>query len=132
VVGPAHDMKAFLASAVFLVLGLGLGSFLEHHRAERERTEIVQQMAEGSESADRLLAVMAARAVQMVESGQSQQAVQMLASPIARYYTLYTGVGTKEERRAETRALIEQLSKTNRVVAARIAEVSTYSEAKTP
>jgi hypothetical protein len=125
-------MKAFLASAVSLILGLGLGWHFEHHRAEREKTEIVQQMVEGGESADRLLAVMAARAIQMVESGQSQQAVQMLASPIAHYYTLYTGVGTKEERRAETRALIEQLSKTNRVVAARIAEISTYSEAKTP
>ena len=125
-------MKTFLASAVSLILGLGLGCYFEHHRAEREKTEIVQQMVERGESADRLLAVTAARAIQMVESGQSQQAVQMLATPVAHYYTLYSGAGTKEERRAETRALVEQLARSNQVVAARIAEMSTNSGIKVP
>ena len=130
--GRTHDMKAFPAAAVSLILGLGLGWYFEHYRAEREKTEIVQQMVEGGESADRLLAVMAARAIQMVESSQSQQAVQMLATPVAHYYTVYTGVGTKEERRGETRALIEQLAETNQIVAARIAELSSKSEPKAP
>ena len=125
-------MKAFLSAAVSLILGMGLGWYCEHHRAEREKTEIVQQMVEGGESSDRERAVRAARAIQLIESGQPQQAVQILASPVAHYYTMYTGAGTKEERRAETRALIEQLAKSNQVVAARIAELSTNSEVKTP
>jgi hypothetical protein len=125
-------MKSLVASAAALVLGLVLGWYFEHHRAEREKTEIVQQMVEGGESADRLLAVVAARGIQMVQSGQSQQAVQMLATPVAHYYTLYTGAGTKEERRAETRALIEQVAKSNQIVAAKIAELSTYSQSKAP
>ena len=87
-------------------------------------------MVEGSETSDRLLAVMAARAIQMVESGQSQQAVQMLVSPVAHYYTVYTGAGTAEGRRAETRALIDRLASTHPVVAAKIAELSTDSQSK--
>jgi hypothetical protein len=125
-------MKTFLASAVSLILGLGLGWYFEHHRAGREKTELVQQMVEGGEASDRERAVSAARAIQLIGSGQPEQAVQILASPIAHYYTLYMGAGTKEERRAETRALIEQLAKSNQVVAARIADLATNPEAKTP
>jgi hypothetical protein len=125
-------MKTVIAATVALVLGLALGSYLARHRAEREKTEVVQQMVEGGESSDREHAVRAARAIHLIESGQPQQAVQILASPVAHYYTLYAGAGTKNERRAETRALIEQLAKSNQVVAARIAEISTNSEAKTP
>jgi hypothetical protein len=125
-------MQTVIASTVSLILGLGLGWYFEHHRAEREKTEIVQQMVEGGESSDRLRAVMAARAIQLIEAGQPQEAVQLLSSPVARYYTLYTGAGTKEERRPETRALIEQLARSNQVVPARIAELATNSEPKTP
>jgi len=125
-------MKTFLASVVSLILGLGLGWYFEHHRVEREKTEIVQQMVEGGESSDREHAVRAARAIQLIESGQPQQAVQILASPVAHYYTSYTGAGSKEERRAETRALIEDLAKSNQVVAAQIAELSTNSQPKVP
>ena len=121
-------MKTLLTSAVFLILGLGLGWYCEYHRAGREKTQIVQQLVEGSESSDREHAIRAARAIQLIESGQSQQAVQLLASPVAHYYTLYSGAGTSEERRSEARALIEQLAKTNQIVAAQIAEASTNSQ----
>ena len=130
--GRTHHMKAVIVAAVALVLGLGLGWYFARQRAERERTAIVQQMVEGGESSDRLLAVIAARAIQMVESGQPKQAVQMLAAPVAHYYTVYTAAAAREEQRAETHALIEQLAKSNQVVAARIAEFSTNSKAKTP
>jgi hypothetical protein len=125
-------MKTVIASTVSLILGLGVGWYFEHHRVEREKTGIVQQMVEGGESSDRLRAVMAARAIQLIEAGQPQEAVQLLSSPVAHYYTLYTGAGSKEERRPETRALIQQLARSNDVVAARIAELATNSEPKTP
>jgi hypothetical protein len=130
--GHTYCMKMLLTSVVSLILGLGLGWYFERHRAEREKTEIVQQMMEGGEGSDRERAIRAARAIQLIGAGQPQQAVQVLAFPVAHYYTLYTGAGTKEERRAETRALIEQLAKSNQIVAARIAEFSTNSEPKTP
>jgi hypothetical protein len=118
-------MKLFVASAASLILGLGLGWYFGHHRAEQERTGIVKQVVDGGESSDRERAIRAARAIQLIESGQPQQAVQILASPVAHYYTSYGSAGTKDERRAETRALIEQLAKSNQVVAAQIAELST-------
>jgi hypothetical protein len=125
-------MKMFLASAVCLVLGLGLGWYFEHHRAQREKTEIVQQMLAGSESCDRYAALMATRAIQLIESGQAQQAMQTLAPPVAHYYTVYAAPGTKEERRAETRTLIEQFAKSNQFVVGRIAELTTNSQYRVP
>jgi hypothetical protein len=58
--------------------------------------------------------------------------MQLLSSPVARYYTEYTEPGTKEEKRAETRAEIEQLAKTNQIVATRISELSSNLQAKAP
>jgi hypothetical protein len=125
-------MKTMIASLVSLVFGLGLGWSIEHHRFQREKTEIVQQTVEGGETSDRERAVRAVRAIQSIESGDTQKAVQLLSTPIAHYYTLYTGPGTKEEKRPETRAVIEQLAKTNQIVAARIAELSSNLQVRTP
>ena len=125
-------MKTSIASAISLILGLGVGWYFEHHRAEREKTEMVQQMVEGGETADRERAVRAVRAIQSIQSGDTQKAVQLLSTPVAHYYTLYTEPGTKDEKRAQTRAAIEQLAKTNQIVAARIAELSSNMQARTP
>jgi hypothetical protein len=125
-------MKTLITSIVSLLIGLAVGWYAERRHSEHEKTQIVQQMFEGAESSDRERAVRAVRAIQLIESGEARQAVQILSSPVAYYYTLYTDAGSKEERRAETRAVIEQLAKTNQVVAARIAEFSTNSRIKTP
>jgi len=129
--GHTYRMKTFLASVVSLILGLGLGWYLEHHRAEREKTEIVQQMVEGGESSDGEHAARAARAIQFIDSGQPQEAVRLLSAPIAHYYLEY-GELSVNERRSRVRSLIEGLAKTNQVVAARIAEAATNSQIKTP
>jgi len=123
-------MKTFLASVASLILGLGLGWYFEHHRAGREKTEIVQQMVEGGESSDREHAARAARAIQFIDSGQPQEAERLLSGPIARYYSEYGELSTNE-RRSKLRSLIEELAKTNQVVAARIAEAATNSQTKT-
>jgi hypothetical protein len=124
-------MKTFLASVVSLILGLGLGWYLEHHRAEREKTEIVQQMVEGGESSDGEHAARAARAIQFIDSGQPQEAVRLLSAPIAHYYSV-SGELSVNERRSNVRSLIEGLAKSNQVVAARIAEAAANSKIKTP
>ncbi len=120
-------MKTFVASAGSLVLGLALGWYFEHQRAEREKAEIVQQMVDGTEHAAR-----AARAIQSIQSGDTQQAVQLLSTPAAYYYTVYTDPGSGDQHRSETRALIEQVAKTNQILAARIAELSSNLRRKAP
>jgi hypothetical protein len=122
-------MKTVIASTVSLILGLGLGWYFEHHRAERERTEIVQQMVDAGESSDCADAARAARAIQFIDSGQRQEAVQLLSGPVAHYYSVY-GVLSTNERRSKVRSLIEELAKTNQVVAARIAEFASSSQIK--
>jgi hypothetical protein len=114
-----------------LILGLGLGWYFEHHRAEREKTEIVQQMVEGGESSDSEHAARAARAIQFIDSGQPQEAVRLLSGPIAHYYSVYGDLSLNEGR-SKVRSLIEGVAKTNQVVAARIAEAATNSQIKAP
>ncbi len=124
-------MKTVIVATVAFVLGLGLGWYFERHRAEREKTEIVQQMVEGGESSDGEHAARAARAIQFIDAGQPQEAVRLLSGPVAHYYSVYGALSTNE-RRSKVRSLIEGLAKTNQVVAARIAEATTNSQSKTP
>ena len=131
VLGNVRCMKILLASAISLLLGLVVGWYIEHRRAEHEKTEIVQQMVQGSESADAEHAARAVRAVQFIELGDTQRAVQLLSGPIAHYYSLY-GDDHRNDQRSKVRALIEQIARTNQVVAARIAEASTNTQFKTP
>jgi hypothetical protein len=123
--GHIDCMKTLIASAISLVLGLAIGWYVEHSRAKREKAEIIEQMMEGIASSDRELAARAVRAIQSIESGEGQQAVQLLSTPIARYYLAYTNADRIDERSTKVLTLIEQLAKTNQIVAARIAEAST-------
>ncbi len=125
-------MKTLIASIVSLLCGLAIGWYIGHGRAGREKTEIVQQMVQGGESADGEHAARAVRAIELVESGKASDAVQLLSIPIAHYYSVYSDTGRGDERRARLRALIEQLAKTNQTVAVRIAEASTNHSLKTP
>jgi hypothetical protein len=122
-------MKTVIASSISLILGLGFGWYFEHHRAEREKTEIVHLMAEGIESSNGADAARAARAIQFIDSGQRQEAVQLLSGPVAHYYSVY-GAVSANERRSKVRSLIEELARTDQVVGARIAEAVTNSQIK--
>ena len=124
-------MKTLIASVVALLLGIAIGWHAERRHAEHEKAQIVQETVERGEISDRERAVRAVHAIESIQSGDTQQAVQILSTPIAHYYTLYAEAGSKEERRAETRALIEQLARTNQIVAARIAEFSSNLQVRT-
>lgn len=115
-----------------LVVGLAIGWYSQRRHFEHEKTQIVRDMVEGMETSDREHALRAARAIGSIQSSDTQKAVQLLSSPVAHYYTVYTEPGTKEEKRAETRAVIEQLAKTNQIVAARIAEASSNLQIRIP
>ena len=117
-------------SVISLLLGLAIGWYVERCHSEHEKTEIVQQMVEGIESSDGEHAGRAVLAIQAIDSGDAQRAVQLLSHPVARYYSFYSNVSTND-RRNKIIAMIEQLARTNKVVSARIAEFSTNDGAKT-
>ena len=123
-------MKTLITSTVSLLLGLAIGWYVEHRHSEHEKTEIVQQLVEGIESSDGEKAGRAVLAIQAIDSGDKQRAVQLLSHPVARYYSFYSDVGANE-RRKKLIVMIEELARTNQVVAARIAEFSTNDGART-
>jgi hypothetical protein len=108
-----------------LLIGAAVALYVQQRHFEREKAGIVRQVVEDDESADRKRALMALRAIEVIQSGDTQLAMRLLSTPVAHYYTVYEAPGGDKEKRAETRTLIEQLAKTNQIVAARIAELST-------
>jgi hypothetical protein len=87
-------------------------------------------MVEAGESSDGAEAARAARAIQFIDAGQHEEAVRLLSGPVAHYYSVYGALNTNE-RRSKVRSLIEELAKTNQVVAGRIAEAATKPHTKT-
>ncbi len=69
-----------------------------------------------TEADDSMAAIIAVRAIPLVESGDTQKAVEWLAKPVGSYYRVYAlHAGTNDER-LTLRAKIEQLASTNSVV----------------
>ena len=81
----------------------------------------MQAMVEGMESHEALMASMSARTISLIDSGQDQQAVQMLSFPIASYYYVYASSEFTNAQRLKLRALIDGLARSNQVVASQIA-----------
>jgi hypothetical protein len=110
-------MKIIAASLGCLLLGLVMGGYVGFRYHEKHITnEAVKLMMEGMESADGEHAAEAARAIELINSGESSNAVQLLSSPIANYYHWYA-VYADTDRERRLRAMIEQLASTNQIVA---------------
>jgi alpha-glucosidase (family GH31 glycosyl hydrolase) len=60
------------------------------------------------------------KAIPVVESGDTQKAVYLLALPIGGWYRVYANKAGTNEERLTLRAKIEQLASTNSVVAGEI------------
>jgi hypothetical protein len=126
-------MKTFVASVIFLLVGLAIGCYVGYRYCDRHATnEAVQQMVDGMESQDGADAMMAVNCIRLIESGETQKAVQMLSFPIATYYSAYALHPSTNEERLKIRAQIEQLASTNQLIAARLKEASTNYTLKTP
>jgi uncharacterized protein YneF (UPF0154 family) len=109
-------MKILIAS-VSLLVGLIIGCYIGYKCYERHITnEAVEQMLKTIESQDGEEAARDVRAIELIESGEAQNAVQMLSKPIPQYYYLYAvHAATDQERKM--RDMIEQLVSTNKIVA---------------
>lgn len=116
-------MKTCVASVIFLLVGLAVGFYIGYRDYQKHiASEAVQQLVESTESSDALMAAMSARTISLIDSGQDQQAVQMLSFPIAHYYYIYASSTFTNEQRLKLRALIDGLASTNQIVAAQIAK----------
>jgi hypothetical protein len=99
-------MKIFIASLIFLVAGVVVGFYARYsHEESSSREEAGRDI----------------RAIELIESGKTTDAVQVLSRPIVAYYYVHAlDAGTNDEPRSKTRAMIEQLMSTNKIVAAAI------------
>ena len=122
-------MKILLASVASLFLGLGIGWYIGHRQAFYYVPETTREALAGIESSEGEQAARAVRAIEAIDSGDAQRAVKLLSHPIAYYHLLYSGLDTTDRRKSMI-AMIEQLARTNQVVAARIAEFATNSGIK--
>jgi hypothetical protein len=103
-----------------LLLGLVIGWYVQQRHTERETTDVVDQMQQPIESSDREKAVRAIRAIEMIQSGDSRNAVQLLSRPIADFYHFHVRLAHNNERTKDLLIRIEQLANTNPVVASEI------------
>ena len=110
-------MKTLITFFVALLLGLGLGWVFTLRHADHEVAEFVATMQGPIDSGDREHALRAVRAIQMIQSGESSNAVQLLSRPIADYYHFHASLTHNDERTKAVLALIEQLASTNTLIA---------------
>ena len=114
-------MKTFVTSVIFLPVGLTVGFYIGNRDHQKHVTnEAVQLMVQGIESSDRLEAARGIRAIELIDAGNTQQMIQMFSLPIADFYSEYANLTHNDKRTKDLLAKIEQFSRTNQVVAARI------------
>jgi hypothetical protein len=118
-------MKKFIATVVYLLVGLVLGWYFEQRYADRQMAEALNQGFQQVQASDRLEAARGIRAIQLTEAGDKEQAIEMFSWPIADFYVEFADAGPKDDLTIKMRAEIEQFAKTNEVVAARINEAFT-------
>jgi hypothetical protein len=110
--------------AVFFAGGWYVGNGQQHLKT----AEAIEAGLATSESHERLEAARAARAIQSLSSGDTNEATRLLAGAVADFYVSNTDRTSTNEQTAKVLTLIENLARTNRIVADRIAELKTNTE----
>jgi hypothetical protein len=114
-------MKALIASIVCLVVGLAVGfyaGYRDYHKHIAD--EAVQQLVASTESSDRLEAARGVRAIELIQSGDTRQAIQMFSIPVGDFYSEYAHLSHNDEKTKNLLAKIEQVASTNAAVASAI------------
>lgn len=117
-------MKTFIAAVLSLALGLFIGWHFGHRHAGHETTAAVRQLVGTTEASDAAEAARDARAISSIESGDTKEAVRSLSAPVAHYHAVYGNLALNDEQRLKVRGLIEQVAKTNQVLASIISNSS--------
>jgi hypothetical protein len=113
-------MKLLIASFLSLAFGVIVGWHFEHRHVQREMTAFGAQMVESGEAFDRLEAARGIRAIELIEAGDTNQAVEMFTIPIAFFYSVHRDLTHNDERTKVLLAKIEQFVQTNHAVAKQI------------
>jgi hypothetical protein len=121
-------MKIIIISLVSLLVGVGVGWYFGYTRPNAQVAREVRQQLREDENDHALAAIFAAEAITYIDSGETQKAVKSLSYPIAEYYCIYATRAGTNEHRLKLRAHIEQLARTNQVVAAQITKEMGYSD----
>lgn len=119
-------MKTLIAAVLSLALGLFIGWHFGYRHARHETTAAVQQLVGTTEASDAAEAARDARAISSIESGDTKEAIRSLSAPVAHYYTVYGNLALNDERRSKVRGLIEQVAKTNQVLASIISNSAAF------
>jgi len=110
-------MKILVIFFVGLLLGLGLGWVFTLRHADHEVAEFVAQMPQPIEGGDWEHAAKAVRAIQMIESGDTSNAVRLLSRPMVDYYQFHANLTNNDKLTRDLLSAIEQLASTNTQIA---------------
>jgi len=123
-------MRTVILCVLSLIIGVTIGWCFEHNRAAREKDSAVELMTASAESSDGHHVARAIKTIVLIDSGNAEGAVESLSKPIADYYERYGPYSGGNTHRAELRALIEELARTNKTVARVIMVNATHSPNK--
>jgi len=72
---------------------------------------------DGVESSDRLGAARGVRAIELIQSGDTQQAIQMFSTPVADFYSEYAHLTHNDEKTKNMIVWIDRAASTNPAIA---------------
>ncbi|MGO9476353.1 MAG: hypothetical protein ACLP7I_00255 [Limisphaerales bacterium] len=111
-------MRFIIPYLVCFLVGVGIGWYVGHTLQIAEARRVVNQgMTKVEEVYDAAEARSALRAVPIIQSADTKQAVDWFARPIAIYYHKFAGEACTNSERQILRDMIEQLASTNKIVA---------------
>jgi hypothetical protein len=103
-----------------LLVGVGIGWYFGHAKVSRVAYQEIFALKDAVSSDDRFAAVIAMDAIPLVEAGDTQKAVKVLAYPIGEYYRFHALQAGTNQDRLRMRVQIEQMASTNQIVYAEI------------
>jgi len=113
-------MKIIVISLVSLLIGVGAGWYFGYTRPVAQVARELHQETDDDQLSSAAAAVFATEAVSCIDSGETQKAVQFLSLPIAHYCVVFAHHPSTNEGQLKLRARIDELARTNQVVAAQI------------
>jgi len=113
-------MKTIIILLIGLLVGLGVGWYFGYTKPIAKANRDAHQEMLATESDDSMAAIIAVRAIPLIESGDTQKAVGWLVKPVGSYYRVYGLHAGMNDERLKLRGMIEQLASTNSAVDAEI------------
>ena len=98
-------------------MGLATGVPIGYHLYGRYATNgALQRLRASVESIDRLSGARGVRAIELVQSGSPQQAIQLFSIPIADFYSEYAHLPHNDQKTKKLLFWIEQTASTNAAI----------------